>query len=100
MMDLLSTHSWPHPTLARIHAPGQKPTRQEVLQTLLQVNSNAASITATTLGHPNVGLIGLVCSAVEYQQLARLPWIPPAQPPVAPQIPQAASEFVIQETYH
>lgn len=89
--------AWPYPVLLRTHEPGQRPTRERVLETIAQVNANAASVTTSTLGAPGFGLLGLTLSAAEYQGLTGQAWIRPDQPDQAPNVAHDATQFQIAE---
>ena len=93
-MSSLSSHSWPHPILTRIHEPGQKPTRERVLQNAEECHANAASITQSTLGAPGTGLLGITATAPEYLAISGVTW----QDPQAPALPAAGgTQFEIAE---
>jgi hypothetical protein len=93
-MSALSNHSWPHPVLTRIHEPGQKPTRERVLQNAEECHANAASVTQSTLGAAGTGLLGITATAAEYYAIAGVAWNEPA----APGLPAAGgTQFEIAE---
>jgi hypothetical protein len=79
-MSTLTNHSWPHPVLIRIHEPGQKPTRERVLQNAEECHANAASVTQSTLGAPGTGLLGITATAAEYLVIAGVAWAEPQAP--------------------
>jgi hypothetical protein len=81
-MSTLSNHSWPHPILTRIHEPGQKPTRERVLQNAEECHANAASITQSTLGAEGTGLLGITATDAEYLTVAGVAWVEPIAPPL------------------
>ena len=94
MTDVLSDHDWPHPILTRIHEPGQKPTRDRVLQNIKETHANAASITTSTLGAHGFGLLGITTNAAEYLAATTTNWVDP----VMPEIPVAGgTQFEIAE---
>jgi hypothetical protein len=76
--------SFPYPVLSRTHEPGQKPTRERVLQTCLEVCSNAASVLQCTIGAEGFGLLGLVTTAADYLTATGEVFNRPAQPAAAP----------------
>ena len=88
---------WPYPIVTRIHEPGQKPTRERVLQCLLEINTNAVSVITSTLGAPGFGLLGLTTTGAEYLMLTGLAWHRPAQPAAAPTVAHDATQFIIAE---
>lgn len=95
--SLMASPAWPYPTLTRANEPRQKPSRERVLQMVLEANSNLASVTTSTLGVPGFGLLGLTASAEEYQQLTGQVWVRPAQPPAYPVLADNATQFQIAE---
>ena len=74
----------PYPSLSRMHEPGQKPSRDRVLQTCLEISSNAASVVQSTLGAPGFGLLGIVTTAAEYTALTGAAFLRPGNPGAAP----------------
>ena len=95
--SLISGHAWPYNVLSRAHEPGQKPTRERVIQMVLEANTNAASVTTSTLGAPGYGLLGLTASPTEYQQLTGQAWVRPPQPAANPIIAADATQYRIAE---
>jgi hypothetical protein len=93
----MEKHLFPHPILSKIHEPGHRPTRERVLETIRQVNTNAASVTTFTLGAPGSGLIGLTISAADYLAKYAVAWTRPAQPSNTPTCTATDTQFVIAE---
>jgi hypothetical protein len=85
--------SFPYPVLSRTHEPGHKPTRERVLQTCLEVCSNAASVLQCTIGAEGFGLLGLVTTDADYLQVTGVAFIRPLQPAAAPNPLGTAAEI-------
>jgi hypothetical protein len=97
MASSVSNHSWPYPVLTRCHEPGQRPTRNRVLQTILEANANSASVQTFRGGAAGYGLLGLTTSAAEYLTTTGEAWVRPPQPPVHPVVAAGATGNAIIE---
>jgi hypothetical protein len=78
-MKTAKDHKWPHPTLPKIHLPGQRPTRDLIQTSIAQLHANAASIISPH-GRARGGLIGLTVSGAEYASITQTPgdtWVWP-----------------------
>ena len=80
--------SFPHPVLSRLHAPGKKPTRPQILQVQTELNANAASIDTIHGAH---GHSFLSIAPADYTILnAGVAFAIPPQPPAQPVYPNNA----------
>jgi uncharacterized coiled-coil protein SlyX len=88
--------SFPHPVLTRLHAPGKKPTRPQILQVQLELNANAATIDSI---HGPHGHSFLTIAPADYTVLnGGVVFVIPAKPPIEPVYANAApTAFQISE---
>jgi len=75
---------YPHTTLTRLHGPGHKPTRKQILLVQLELDANSSSVDSVFGNH---GHVFLTLSPAEYADLHGAPFQIPEQPPMDPTPP-------------
>ena len=80
--------TFPHPVLTRLHAPGKKPTRQQILLTTTELNANAATVDSTHGQHGHSFLT--ITPAIYTVMNAGVAHVDPGPPPLVPVYPNNA----------
>jgi hypothetical protein len=82
--DSASLTIYPHTTLTRLHEPGHKPTRKQILLVQLELDANSSSVNSVFGNHCHVFL---TLSPAKYADLHGAPFQIPEQPPMDPTPP-------------